>query len=161
MRFCICTPLNFFLAAALPLFVGCHRQPRTADGSMGKPGQADSVDNSWANAAKACWPQLAKNGSNDVDLRKYLIDPAHFRSTFPAYEALSDANVRAELSMPLTTIFPPDPTRLANSATPVLTRGQAVNGVSPGGAVTQSTHGNAPPDALCSIQTGTPEGFNQ
>ncbi len=128
---------------------------------MARPGQADSVDNSWANAAKACWPQLAKNGSSDVDLRKYLIDPAHFRSAFPAYGALSDANVKAELSMPLTTIFPPDPTKLANSATPVLTRGQAVNGVPPGDAVAPSTHGNAPPDALCSIQTGLPPAFGR
>lgn len=149
------------MLAAASTLAGCHHHPQTGPGSMDSPGQADSVDNSWVNAARSCWPQLAKNNTSPQDLQRYLIDPAHLRATFPAYGALTDANVRSLLTMPLTTIFPPDPTKLANSPTPVLTRGQAVNGVPVGEAVAQSTHGNVPPDALCSIQQGAPEGFSK
>ena len=65
--------------------------------------------------------------------------------------------------MPLTSIYPPDPTKLVNSQSPVLTRGQAVNGTPPSGAIAQhtTTLQTVPPDALCSIQQGLPPGFHQ
>ena len=63
--------------------------------------------------------------------------------------------------MPIDSVLPPDASKLANSSTPVLTRGQAVAGVGPAGAIVQNTHGNAPPDSLCSIQPGVPQGLSK
>ncbi len=150
-----------FLALALSLALGCAHKPKTAEGSIASPDSPASVDNTWVNAAKSCWPDLAKNGTTVRQIQQYLIDPTHLRSTFPSYAGLSDATIRTDLSLPISTILQPDVTRLANSATPVLTTGQAVAGTPPQGAIVQSTHGSAPPDALCSIQTGLPQGFPQ
>ena len=147
------------LALVLSLVVGCHHQPTTADGSMSKPGQPASVDNSWINAAKSCWPQLAQNGYTNEDIGRNLIH--HLSAAFPTYAALSRHGADADLSMPIATVLPPDVTKLENSSTPVLTRGQAVAGTPPQGAIVQSTNGNAPPDALCSIQQGIPDGFSK
>ncbi len=140
------------------LVLGCHH-PKTEAGSLAKPGQPASVDNSWLNAARACWPDLAKNGYTNDDLSRNLIH--HLGAAFPTYAALTRNGADADLSMPISTVLAPDVTKLENSSTPVLTRGQAVAGVGPGGAIVQSTHGNAPPDALCSIQTGLPQGFSK
>ncbi|MGI4831729.1 MAG: hypothetical protein ACRYFU_26635 [Janthinobacterium lividum] len=139
--------------------LGCHRQPKTAEGSMVRPGQPGSVDNSWINAAKSCWPQLASNGYGNDDIARNLIH--HLGAAFPTYSALGNKGTDADLSMPLDTVLAPDVTKLQNSSTPVLTRGQAVAGVGPQGAIVQSTNGSAPPDALCSIQTGLPQGFSK
>ena len=147
------------LALAFPLVLGCHRQKQTADGSMATPGQPASVDNSWLNAAKACWPDLTKNGYSNDDLSRNLIH--HLGAAFPTYSVLTSNGADADLSMPITTVLAPDVSKLENSSTPVLTRGQAVAGVGPQGALVQNTHGNAPPDALCSIQTGLPQGFSK
>lgn len=126
---------------------------------MARPGQAASVDNSWINAARSCWPDLARNGYTNDDLARNLIH--HLGDAFPAYSALSRNGADADLSMPITSILPPDGTRLENSSTPVLTRGQAVAGTLPQNAVVQSTNGDAPPDALCSIQAGIPQNFTK
>lgn len=149
------------IAASLALLyaTGCHHQKRTADGSIAGPGQANSVDNSWINAAKTCWPDLAKNGYSNDDIARNLIH--HIGAAFPAYSALSRNGTDADLSMPVTSVLPPDVTKLENSQTPVLTRGQAVAGVGPQGAIVQNTNGNAPPDSLCSIQTGIPQDFTK
>ena len=147
------------VALALSTVTGCHHQPTTADGSMAGPGKAASVDNSWINAARSCWPQLAQSGYTRDDIGRNLIH--HLGNAFPAYSALGNKGTDADLSMPIATVLPPDVTKLENSSTPVLTRGQAVAGTPPGGAIVQSTHGNAPPDALCSIQAGLPEGFSK
>ena len=126
---------------------------------MAKPGQPASVDNSWINAARSCWPQLAQNGYSNDDIGRNLIH--HLGAAFPTYAALSRNGADADLSMPIATVLPPDVTKLENSSTPVLTRGQAVAGTPPQGAIVQSTNGNAPPDALCSIQQGIPDGFSK
>ena len=147
------------LALALLTLAGCHHQKSTADGSMAGPGQPASVDNSWINAAKSCWPELAKNGYNNDSISRNLLH--HIGAAFPTYSALNRNGADADLSMPIDSVLAPDVSKLANSSTPVLTRGQAVAGVGPGGAIVQSTHGNAPPDALCSIQPGVPQGFSK
>ena len=147
------------MAFGLCCVSGCHHQPKTADGSMAKPGQPASVDNSWINAAKSCWPQLAQK--NQTDIEDYLVGAGHLGATFPSYSALNGNGTSADLSMPIATVLAPDVTRLENSSTPVLTRGQAVAGTPPQEAIVQSTHGNAPPDALCSVQTGLPAGFSK
>ncbi len=85
----------------------------------------------------------------------------HLGAAFPTYSAIDKNDASAELSLPITTILPPDVTRLENSSTPVLTRGQAVAGTPPQQAIVQNTHGNAPPDSLCSIQPGIPQAFTK
>ena len=148
------------LAIALTLLPvsGCHHQT-TATGSMDSPGQPASIDNSWINAARSCWPDLAQQGYSNADIARNLLN--HLGSAFPAYSALSARTLDADLSMPITSILPPDVTKLENSSTPVLTRGQAVAGTPPRQAIVQSTHGQAPPDSLCSIQSGIPDGFSK
>ena len=146
---------SFLLLAALG---GCHHR-KTAAGSLDAPGKPDSVDTTWVTAAKSCWPELAKNGYTDQDIRENLVH--HIGAAFPTYSALSRNGADADLSMPLTSVLPPDTTKLFNSATPVLTRGQAVAGTPPSGAIVASTHGSAPPDALCSIQQGVPQDFSK
>ncbi len=149
--------LPFVLAFSSTL--GCQHQKQTANGSMAGPGKPASVDNSWINAAKSCWPQLAANGYNPDDIARNLIH--HLGSAFPTYSALNREGGDADLSMPITTVLAPNAGLLQHSQTPVLTRGQAVAGTPPGGAIVQSTNGNAPPDALCSVQTGIPQGFSK
>ena len=117
------------------------------------------MDNSWRSIAHICRPELAKSRYGDQELSRNLIHP--FGSAFPAYSALSSNGADADLSMPITTVFAPDVSQLEHSQTPVLTRGQAVAGTPPQGALVQRTNGNAPPDALCSIQTGIPQGFSK
>ena len=158
------SPLTRSLLAiclTLPLATtGCHHK-KTAEGSESPTGSAASVDNSWVNAARACWPELAKNNYSTQQLQQYLVVPDHLRATFPSYAGLSDPTLRADLTVPITTILPPDTTKLLNSSNPVLTTGQAVAMTPAQGAVVQSTHGTAPPDSLCAIQRGFPDGFNQ
>lgn len=141
------------------MLAGCHASKQTATGSMAGPGKEASVDNSWRSAAHSCWPELAKYGYSDQELSRNLIH--HLGSAFPAYSSLSSNGADADLSMPITTVLSPDVSRLEHSQTPVLTRGQAVAGTPPQGALVQHTNGNAPPDALCSIQTGIPQGFSK
>ncbi len=154
-----CLPVLSF-AVAMGTLAGCHGK-RESEGSMTPTGNYASVDNSWVNAAKACWPELAKNNYSTQQLQGYLVVPNHLRATFPSYAGLSDPTLKADLTVPITTVLPPDTTKLLNSSTPVLTTGQAVAGTSAQNAIEQSTHGSAPPDSLCSIQRGFPEGFNQ
>ena len=158
MRFFPCLR-SMVVATFVTTLIGGCRQPKTADGSMAKPGAAASVDNSWINAARACWPDLVKNGYTTDNIGRNLIH--HLGDAFPAYSALGNKGTDADLSMPIATVLPPDVTKLQNSSTPVLTRGQAVQGVGPQGAIVQSTHGSAPPDTLCSIQPGVPPGFSK
>ena len=149
------------LALALALgLTGC-RNKQGEHGSMAPAGNPASVDNSWVNAAKSCWPDLAKNNYSQQQIGGYLTSPANVRSTFPSYTGLSDATIKADITVPLATILPPDTTKLVNSSSPVLTTGQAVAGTPPGGAIVQSTQGSAPPDALCAVQSGLPQGFNK
>ncbi len=150
--------VKFALTTAL-LTTGCHRQKQTADGSMAAPGKPASVDNSWVSAARSCWPDLAKNGYTQEQIASNLLH--HLGSAFPSYIALNRNGADADLSMPITTVLPPDIGQLEHSQTPVLTRGQAVAGTPPQGAIVQNTNGNAPPDALCSIQPGLPQGFTR
>ncbi len=145
--------------AALWASAGCDHHKQTAAGSMVGPGKPASVDNSWLNAARSCWPDLAKNGYTDQDLSRNLIH--HLGAAFPAYGALTSNGADADLSMPITTVLAPDASQLEHSQTPVLTRGQAVAGTPPAGAIVQRTNGNAPPDALCSIQSGVPQAFSK
>lgn len=153
-------PAGGLLALAfIPLLTGCHRQRQTADGNMASAGQPSSVDNSWVNAARSCWPELAKNGYSTHDISGNLIH--HLGSAFPTYGALSSSTGDADLSMPITTVLSPDASKLEHSQTPILTRGQAVAGTPPAGALVANTNGNAPPDALCSIQSGIPQGFSK
>ena len=83
------------------------------------------------------------------------------RSKFPSYTGLSDETIKSDITVPLATILPPDTTKLTNSSQPVLTTGQAVAGTPAQSAAAQSTHGSAPPDVLCAVQSGLPEGFNK
>ena len=147
------------LAVAIASTFGCHHQKQTADGSLAGPGQPASVDNSWINAAVSCWPQLTANGYTHDNIARNLIH--HLGAAFPTYSALSRNGGDADLSMPVTTVLAPDVSQLQHSQTPVLTRGQAVAGTPPQGAIVQTTNGNAPPDALCSIQQGIPQGFSK
>ena len=147
-------------ATALLALTGCHSK-HSENGSMAPAGSAAAVDNSWVNAAKSCWPDLARNGHTPQQIQQYLTGPANVRSTFPSYGGLSDETIKSDITVPLATILPPDTTKLVNSSKPVLTAGQAVAGTSAGGAAVQSTHGSAPPDALCAIQSGLPQGFPQ
>ena len=144
---------------AIGLLVGCHDRKATAPGSLASPDQAASVDNSWVNAARSCWPDLAKKAYSSQDVSRNLVH--HLADVFPSYGALGRNGGSADLSMPITTVLPPDAGPLQHSQTPVLTRGQAVAGTPPQGALVQNTNGNAPPDALCSIQSGIPQGFSK
>ena len=151
--------LASLLAFASTGVLGCHHQKTTAPGSMAGPGKPASVDNTWINAARSCWPDLAQQGYSSEDIGRNLIH--HLSGAFPTYAALNTRGGDADLSTPITSVLAPDVTKLENSQTPVLTRGQAVAGVGAQGAIVQHTHGNAPPDALCSIQTGIPDGFSK
>ena len=121
-------------------------------------GDANFVDSSWITAAHSCWPGL--RGTNNADIQKHLTDHTDFGKLFPSYSGLSADTLTVSLKMPLQTAPSPDNATLANSDLPVLTRGQAALGTPAALAVAQSTHGSAPPDAFCAIQTGTPVGFN-
>ena len=147
------------LLVLFPLLGGCHQQKRTATGSMALPGKPASVDNTWINAAKSCWPQLAANGYTNQDVASNLLH--HLGAAFPTYGALNGNHGDADLSMPITTVLPPDASKLDHSRSPVLNRGQAVAGTPPQRAVASSTDGSVPPDALCSVQNGIPQGFSK
>ena len=154
-------PASAFLAVALavPLVIGCHSRPESAPGSTLPAGQAASVDASWVTAAESCWPAIRQSGRSLKNIREYLLAPDHLRSTFPSYAGLSNDQIAGNLTLPIASILPPDTSRLAHSQTPVLTRGQAAAGTGPDRAVVSATNGIAPPDSLCSIQSGTPDGF--
>ena len=139
--------------------LGCKHH-NSSPGSLSAAGQPASIDGSWVTAARSCWPAMQPAEQGGADLRQYLNNAAHVRSTFPSYAALSDAQNMATLTQPLAAIQPPDTSKLAHSETPVLTRGQAAAGTGRQDAVVAATTGLAPPDSLCSIQSGTPEGFN-
>ena len=128
-------------------------------GTVGSDGRG--VDPSWTTAAKSCWPELGKDGYGSKDVARNLASPTHFRNAFPVYGAQNDDALNLLLAQPLQTAPPPDVSQLTHSQTPVLSRGQAANGTGPKDAVVQSTNGNAPPDAFCSIQPGTPQGFSK
>lgn len=141
------------------LLAGCHQQKQTADGSMVSPSKPAAVDNSWLNAARSCWPDLARNGYSSQQIRVGLVH--HLGAAFPAYAALGTKIGEADLSMPITTVLAPNSSLLKHSQMPILTRGQAVAGTPAQGALVASTNGNAPPDALCAIQSGIPQGFSK
>ncbi len=147
------------LLVFLPLLGGCHHQKQTAAGSMASPDKPGSVDNTWINAAKSCWPQLATNGYTNQDIASNLLH--HLGAAFPTYSALSGNHGDADLSVPLTTVLPPDASKLDHSQNPVLNRGQAVAGTPPQRAAAANTDGSAPPDALCAVQNGIPQGFSK
>lgn len=147
------TLVSFFL------ITGCARQKNTAVGSTAAPGKPASVDRTWVAAARSCWPDLAKNGYTERDISEGLLH--HLGAAFPTYSALKNNGGHADLSMPITTVLPPDVAAVEHSQTPVLNRGQAVAGTPPERAVAQSTNNDAPPDSLCSIQSGIPQGFSK
>lgn len=121
-------------------------------------GNKDFVDSSWITAAHSCWPGL--NGRSNEEIGKHLTTYNDFGKLFPSYAGLTADTLRSSLKMPLQIGPPPNNGALANSDLPVLTRGQAALGTPAALAVAQSTHGAAPPDAFCAVQTGTPVGFN-
>ena len=137
---------------------GC-RAKHEGIGTIGSNGRG--VDPSWTTAVRSCWPDLGRNGYGTDDIARNLASPTHFRNAFPVYSAQTDDALNVLLAKPLQTAPPPDISRLTHSQTPVLSRGQAANGTGPKDAVVQSTNGNAPPDAFCSIQPGTPQGFSK
>ena len=120
-----------------------------------------NVDSSWITALNACWPDLTKQGYSADDIRRNLVIADHFSGAFPVYAAETGRSLDDLLGKPLTIAPPPDTSKLFHSQTPVLTRGQAVEGTGPGMAVVQHTEGSAPPDSFCSIQTGIPQGFSK
>lgn len=146
------------LVAMLGLPLGCSSKHKGA-GVVGSGGR--NVDASWATAIQSCWPDLSKQGYSAADIRSNLATPTHFRNALPVYAAQNDDAVDQLLAKPLETAPDPDITKLAHSDTPVLTRGQAANGNGPRDAAVQSTNGQAPPDGLCSIQSGVPQGFSK
>ena len=87
--------------------------------------------------------------------------PRPHPSAFPVYGAQTDDALDVDLAKPLQTAPAPDVSRLTHSQTPVFNRGQAVNGTNPRDAVVQSTNGIAPPDGVCSLQSGIPQGFSK
>ena len=119
------------------------------------------VDQSWITATQSCWPDLAKQGYTADDIRRNLANTTDLHHAFPVYAAQTHKDLDDILGKPLQTGPDPDITQLAHSQTPVLTRGQAAAGTVPQMAVVQSTDGNAPPDAFCSIQPGIPQGFSK
>ncbi len=131
----------------------------TGAGTVTRSGRL--VDPSWVTATQACWPDLTKNGYTADDLKRNLADSGSFHNAFPVYTAQSRADIDALLAKPLGIAPGPDISKLTHAQTPVLTRGQAALGTGPQAAVVQSTNGIAPPDALCSIQPGVPQGFRK
>ena len=151
-------PLALAALALLGLAAGCSSKHKGA-GTVGSNGRG--VDASWTTATRSCWPDLAKNGYGADDVASNLASPTRFRNAFPVYAAQNDDAISLILAKPLQAAPPPDVTRLTHSATPVLSRGQAADGTGPRDAVVQNTNGTAPPDAFCSIQPGTPQGFSK
>jgi hypothetical protein len=120
--------------------------------------QAENVDITWVEAAKACWPALTH--SYDVlSMRRYLADPMHFRATFGTYSSLSDSDLRSIVLRPVTAAPAPDSSMLSHSQTAVITRYQAISGFDSSTATANTTDSAAPPDALCAVHPGTPVGF--
>ncbi|MBE7159342.1 MAG: hypothetical protein INR62_13085 [Rhodospirillales bacterium] len=153
-------PASLLVYAGLFLacVAGCSSKHK-GTGTIGSNGK--NVDASWINATKTCWPDLGKNGFSNDDIARNLASPTHFRDAFPVYGAQNDDALDVLLAKPVQTAPPPDVSRLTHSQTPVFNRGQAVNGTNPKDAVVQSTNGIAPPDAFCSLQPGTPQGFSK
>ncbi len=154
MRMKRITPVRLpLIASTVCAFATTGCGPKAAVG-----GPKNFVDSSWITAAHSCWPGL-RGRSND-ELEKHLTSHDAFGKLFPTYAGLSADTLKISLKMPLQIAPSPDNGALANSDIPVLTRGQAALGTPAALAVAQSTHGAAPPDAFCAIQTGTPVGFN-
>jgi hypothetical protein len=109
----------------------------------------------------ACWPELGKQGYTSDAIRHDLADLTAFHNAFPVYVAQGKDALDTLLTKPVEAAPTPDVTKLTHSQTPVLTRGQATQGTGAQGAVVPSTNGLAPPDALCSIQPGVPQGFSR
>jgi len=120
--------------------------------------QAANVDNTWVDAAKACWPAL-QHGYDVESMKRYLADPMHFRAAFSTYSSLSDSDLRAIVLKPVTTAPAPDSSMLSRSQTAVITRYQAISGFDSSTATANTTDSSAPPDALCAVHPGTPVGF--
>ncbi len=150
--------LGTSLGLAGLLTLGCSSKHK-GEGTVGSNGRG--VDPSWSTALGSCWPELGKDGFNTDDLKRNLSFPTRFRNAFPVYAAQTDDDASALLAKPVQDAPPPDTSKLTHSQSPVLSRGQAAQGTSPQGAVVQSTNGSAPPDGLCSIQTGIPQGFSK
>lgn len=159
LRFQPLRPAPAFLSLSLCCIVAGCSHKHTGGPVVTSSGQF--LDPSWLTATQSCWPDLARQGYGADDVRHNLANLDHFRSAFPVYAALSRADLDDILGKPLQTGPDPDITRLAHSPYPVLTRGQAAAGTSPQMAVVQSTNGQAPPDAFCSIQPGIPQGFSK
>ena len=121
--------------------------------------QANSVDNTRLTAAKTCWPDLGHQGYSTGGLKRYLVDPLHFRAAFSGYSSLSDSELRSLITKPVQSAPPPDTSMLAHSSTPVFTRAQALAGTDPRDAIASNTNGATPPGAFCAAQPGTPVGF--
>jgi len=119
---------------------------------------AKSVDSTWITAARTCWPDMNDDMFSDSDMKRYLTDPTHFRAAFSSYSELTDAQLIAIIPNPIQQAPQPDATVLSNASHPVLSRAQAVAGISAQQAINANT-GQLPPDALCSIHPGTPIGF--
>jgi hypothetical protein len=143
---------------AVGLLAGCSHK-HTGPGTVTTSGA--NLDASWVTAANACWPDLAKQGYSTNDLRRNLGAPATFRTLFPVYSALTNADIDNILAKPIEASPSPDNTRLAHSQYPVLNRFQAAQGAGSQLAVVQSTNGQAPPDAFCAIQPGVPQGLSK
>lgn len=149
---------NLLLTLTLSAAAGCSSKHNGA-GTVGNGGK--NVDQSWATAVQSCWPDLSRQGYSAKDIERNLASPTHFRGAFPVYAAQNDDAVDLLLAKPLEAGPAPDVSQLTHSAMPVLTRGQAASGAGPRDAAVQSTNGIAPPDALCAIQSGTPQGFSK
>lgn len=146
------------LLALTLLGAGCSSKHKGA-GTIGNGGK--NVDPSWATAVQSCWPDLSRQGYSTDDIKRNLADPTHFRAAFPVYAAQNDDALDVLLAKPLQTAPRPDISKLTHVASPVLNRGEAANGAGPKDAVVQSTNGIAPPDGLCAIQQGIPQGFSK
>jgi len=115
--------------------------------------QSATVDNSWVTAVDTCWPAMAHQNYSIEAVKYYLADPVHFRAAFAVYSQLSDGMLRSIVAMPVGNAPPPDISVLANSQSAVITRSQALMGV------TSATNHIPGADSLCSIQPGLPVGF--
>lgn len=124
-------------------------------------GSGKLIDPSWLTALNACWPDLVKQGYTADQLRRNLADVSSFHYAFPVYAAQGKDSLDDILGKPLQTAPFPDTSKLLHVNAPILNRGQAAAGAGQGAAVVQSTNGIAPPDALCAIQPGVPQGFSK
>jgi len=138
------------LTVLLLVCVGCKAREL---GSNFADTQSATVDNTWVTAADTCWPALAHQDYSIEVVKHYLADPVHFRAAFAVYAQLSDGTLRSIVAAPVANAPPPDVSVLANSQSPVITRTQALMGV------TSAPNHIPGADSLCSIQPGLPVGF--